>query len=239
MRKMQQSWIPMPPSRRLYQVRDPMMEYRSQHPPNRLSHPSVLTREAREETTDLTREVNGNIRVLEDEDRKFEISFSSEEPYNRGYVEILDHDPGAVDLTRLNEIGVMLFNHERDEVIGRIERAWVEGNRGKAVVVFDNDEKSNRIYEKVRSGTLKGVSVGYRILNEEWVEAGSVSKSGKFQGPCVVATSWMPFEVSIVSVPADPTVGVGRDMAQPEANPRKQVPMAERQLQINVNHSLL
>ena len=62
----------------------------------------------------LTRELKGEIRALEGEgnERKFELSFSSEEPYNRGWcIEILDHGPGAVELTRLNEIGVLLYNH--------------------------------------------------------------------------------------------------------------------------------
>ena len=74
----------------------------------------------------LTRELKGEIRALECEgnERKFELSFSSEEPYNRGWcIEILDHGPGAVELTRLNDIGVLLYNHHRDEVLGRIERA--------------------------------------------------------------------------------------------------------------------
>ena len=60
----------------------------------------------------------------EGNERKFTLSFSSEEPYERWWGnEILDHASGAVDLARLNEIGVVLFNHNRDSVIGRIIRA--------------------------------------------------------------------------------------------------------------------
>ena len=191
----------------------------------------------------LTRELKGEIRALEGEgnERKFELSFSSEEPYNRGWcIEILDHGPGAVDLTRLNEIGVLLYNHHRDEVLGKIERAWIEGDRGKAIVEFDSDEAADIIYGKVKSGTLKGVSVGYRVKLWEFVERGEISSNGKYTGPCDVATSWEPFEISIVSVPADPMVGVGREMDQPEEQQtRKQAPsMAERQLQINLNKLL-
>lgn len=188
----------------------------------------------------LTRELKGEIRALEGEgnERKFELSFSSEEPYNRGWcIEILDHGPGAVDLTRLNEIGVLLYNHHRDEVLGKIERAWIEGDRGKAIVEFDSDEAADIIYGKVKGGTLKGVSVGYRVKLWEFVERGEISSNGKYTGPCDVATSWEPFEISIVSVPADPTVGVGRDLPDSEeTNTRKRAPsMAERQLQINLN----
>ncbi len=154
----------------------------------------------------------------EEEDKnRFELSFSSEEPYNRYYgPEILCHDEEAVNLKRLNEIGVVLFNHERDAVIGRIEKAWVEGNRCKAIVVFDSDEKSQIIADKVRSGTLKAVSVGYIINRYEEVQAGKKSSNGRFTGPCIVVTDWEAYEISIVSVPADPTVGVGRELSPNE-----------------------
>jgi len=191
---------------------------------------------------DLRREINGQIRALEGEgnERRFELSFSSEEPYKRFFgIEILDHSPGAVDLTRLNEIGVLLFNHDRDEVLGRIERAWLEGDRGKAVVVFDSDDAAETIYQKVKSGTLKGVSVGYRVKTWERVTAGEISSNGKFTGPCDVAISWEPFEISIVSVPADPTVGVGRELETPETVSSKGAPsLAQRKLRVNINKLL-
>jgi HK97 family phage prohead protease len=198
--------------------------------------------EQRRQNQDLRREINGNIRALEGEgnERSFELSFSSEEPYKRFFgIEILDHSPGAVDLTRLNEIGVLLFNHDRDEVLGRIERAWLEGDRGKAVVVFDSDDAAETIYQKVKSGTLKGVSVGYRVKTWERVTTGETSSSGKFTGPCDVAISWEPFEISIVSVPADPTVGVGRELETPEAVTPKGAPsLAQRKLRVNINRLL-
>ena len=66
----------------------------------------------------------------EENGRKVTLSFSSEEPYERWWgIEILDHAEGAADLGRLNEIGCLLFNHNRDCVIGKILRAWVEDGR--------------------------------------------------------------------------------------------------------------
>ena len=169
----------------------------------------------------------------EGNERKFTLSFSSEEPYERWFgPEILDHSPGAVDLQRINEIGCLLFNHNRDAVIGKINRAWVESGRGYAEVEFDTDEQSEIIYQKVRSGTLKGVSVGYRIDSLEEVMAGKTSADGRFTGPCEVARKWWPFEISIVSVPADATVGVGREAGQPVDIP---ITVYESQLQINKN----
>jgi len=169
----------------------------------------------------------------EGNERKFTLSFSSEEPYERWFgMEILDHSPGAIDLQRINNIGCLLFNHNRDAVIGRINRAWLEGNRGMAEVEFDTDEQSEIIFQKVKSGTLKGVSVGYRIDSFEEVLSGRTSADGRFTGPCQVARKWTPFEISIVSVPADGTVGVGREAQQPGTVP---LMVLERQLQINKN----
>lgn len=97
-------------------------------------------------------------------------------------------------------------------MIGRVDSVELDEQEHKlrAEVVFDDDEESERVYQKVKSGTLKGVSVGYAVDVWEEVEAGAMSSNGRFEGPCSVATHWTPYELSIVSVPADPTVGVGR-----------------------------
>lgn len=178
------------------------------------------------------------IRAVEGQERTFELSFSSEEPYTRWWgVEILDHSEGAIDLTRLNEIGVLLYNHNRDDVIGKILKASVDGNRGIATVQFDNDELSETIRSKVESRTLKGVSVGYMVDSWEEVAAGKTSADGKYTGPCSVARKWTPFEISIVSVPADPTVGVGRELddATETTGSRFDNGLSRYQLQINLN----
>ena len=178
----------------------------------------------------------------EGNERKFTLSFSSEEPYDRWWgTEILSHSEGALDLTRLNSIGVVLYNHNRDKVIGKVLRAWVEDGRGKAEIEFDSDAEAEVIYQKVASGTLKGVSVGYMVEVWEEVAANKKSSDGRFTGPCDIATRWTPFEISIVSVPADPTVGVGRSHTpeqSAESGDTKGVSSFyynEKQLQINKN----
>ena len=179
-----------------------------------------------------------SVREIDEEKRQVELSFSSEEPYERWFgPEILSHNTGAVDLTRLNEIGCLLYNHNRDKVIGRIDNAWVENGRGKALVTFDDDEESDKIYQKVKSGTLKGVSVGYQVDSWEEVSAGKVSSDGKHIGPCSIALRWLPYEISIVSIPADPSVGVGRSFGQPEEP--TQSALNQRSLQLKINQNLL
>lgn len=181
-----------------------------------------------------------SIRALEGEgnERKFILSFSSEEPYRRYWgLEILEHSEAAVDLERLNQIGCLLYNHNRDKVVGKISRAWLEDQRGNAEIEFDSDAESEIIYQKVKSGTLKGVSVGYGVSVWEEVAAGKKSTDGRFKGPCDIAKRWTPFEISIVSVPADSTVGVGRDLEETEENTPEVNPLyyCEKQLQINKN----
>lgn len=195
--------------------------------------------ENRREKNKGTRELNGMIRASEDteDNRKYTLSFSSEEPYDRWFgPEILDHSDGAVDMTRLTDIGVVLFNHNRDIVVGKVTRAWIENNRGYAEIEFDPDEQAELIRQKVESGTLKGVSVGYRVESWEEVMPGKQSVDGKYIGPCSIARRWAPYEISIVSVPADATVGVGREMEETAPNmDRSAYQTCMRQLQYNQN----
>lgn len=164
---------------------------------------SVLGNYCRETTIDQ----------VDTDSRTVELSFSSETPYGRWFGdEILCHDEECINLERFsNGLGTVLFNHDRDAVVGHIEKVWLEDNRGKALVRFDTDEQSETIFQKVQSGTLQGVSVGYAIYRYEVLEDEETkSTNGRFNGPAYVVTDWEPLEISIVSVPADATVGVGR-----------------------------
>lgn len=172
--------------------------------------------------------------VSGENERHFSLSFSSEEPYTRYFGdEILDHGEGAVDLSRLNEIGCVLFNHDRDKVVGKVLSARIENGRGVAEIEFDEDEASEQICQKVRSGTLKGVSVSYRVTHWEEVSPGKTSVDGRFVGPCSVARKWTPLEISVVSVPADPTVGLGRE----DGESGMSVLLAEQYIQMNENYA--
>lgn len=173
---------------------------------------SVLGNYCRETTIDQ----------VDTDSRTVELSFSSETPYGRWFGdEILCHDEGCINLDRFNDgLGTLLFNHDRDAVVGHIEKVWIEDNRGKALVRFDEDEQSETIFQKVQSGTLQGVSVGYSIKRYEVLdEKDAVSSNGRFKGPdTYVVTDWEPLEISIVSVPADATVGVGRSADEIHTN---------------------
>jgi HK97 family phage major capsid protein/HK97 family phage prohead protease len=145
------------------------------------------------------------------EDRTYEFPFSSEYPVARYFGnEILSHEMEAADLSRLNDSAPLLFNHNPDRVIGVVERAYIDGKkrRGYARVRFSRNPFAQEVLSDVKDGVLRNVSFGYSIDKME--ERGN----GDF-----VATAWSPYEVSVVSVPADPGVGIGRSLEEPETKP--------------------
>lgn len=163
---------------------------------------------------DMTREIVVDEIQVHDDSRTMTLSFASETPYERWFgPEVLCVDETAMNMQRFQDgLGCLLFNHDRDKVIGKIERAWLEDNRAYAEVTFDDDEFADSIFNKVKSGTLKGVSVGYRVGEYTDVHIDESFAQGRIKGPCYVASKWEPYEISIVSVPADTTVGVNRSL---------------------------
>jgi HK97 family phage prohead protease len=157
---------------------------------------------------------------IDAEARTVELSFSSDAPYkrfdwwnNRYYEEILSHEDGAVDLERLSQIGVVLVNHDSRRLpVGAVEKAWLDGNKGRALVRFDDDEESEAVFKKVQKGIMRGVSVGYKV--DEW----QITQPTDGRLAVEKATRWEPLEISIVSVPADASVGVGRSFFEQDEN---------------------
>jgi HK97 family phage major capsid protein/HK97 family phage prohead protease len=138
------------------------------------------------------------------EERTYEFPFSSEFPVARYFGnEILSHEGESADLSRLNDGAPLLFNHNPERVIGVVERAYIDGNkrRGYARVRFSRNAFAQEILGDVKDGVLRNVSFGYSIDKME--ERGS----GDY-----VATAWSPYEISVVSIPADNTVGIGRSL---------------------------
>ncbi len=154
---------------------------------------------------------SGEVRTLDDSTRTVELSFSSEMPVERwGASEILSHKSGAVMLERLNKTGCLLYNHNRDKVIGKVIKASVKNRRGIATVQFDDDDESLIYYNKVKNGTLRNVSVGYIVHEQQRTATGK----DETMHVTYTATKWEPIEISIVSVPADISVGVGRSVTE-------------------------
>lgn len=137
----------------------------------------------------------------EENSRKLRFPASSELPVERFYGnEVLSHVRGAVRLQRASGGAMpLLFNHDVNDPIGMITSAELKGGRMWVDAELFDTARAAEI-QKMMAGGLRNVSLAYRV--NELVED---KKSGTF-----TATDWEPYEVSIVTVPADPSVGIGR-----------------------------
>lgn len=175
--------------------------------------------------------------TLNKEERSVDVSFSSETPVKRWFgLEILLHSPENVGLGRIRSMGAALMNHDPRMIIGTVKNVRIDGKRGVATIVFDDDEDGNKAFKKVTSGSLRGVSVGYVI--EKFREIRSDEEWNGIKGPAYVATRWSPYEISLTPIPADHTVGVGREATRSmegieienESSNKEQNSMTEEQI---------
>lgn len=145
-----------------------------------------------------------------EDNRTLDLTFSSETPVERffGY-EILDHSPESVDLRRMNsQSAPLLLNHDPRSQLGIVERAEIGGDRrGRATVRFGKSPLAQEIWQDVKDGIRRLISVGYRLSEAK------LEKESK-EGDTFRVTRWEPVELSIVSVPADYSIGIGRDAGQ-------------------------
>lgn len=155
--------------------------------------------------------------------RTVELAFSSETPCDMWYgSEILSHAPGAMR-TGVRQVTLpLLFNHERNDLLGVVESIRIDGDKvGRAVVRFGRDERGEWAMQQADDGVLVNVSFQYRVFR--WIE--------DTEADTVTAIDWEVFEVSLVTVPADPTVGVGRGAAAPSSASAPPVPPSPAQHQ--------
>lgn len=162
--------------------------------------------------------------VVNESDRTVKISISSDTPLDRGYfVEQLVHQRSAVNLDRAKSGCQALFNHNPDEYVGVVEDAWLDPDMGRcyAIVKFDTHPKAEQVYQSIQSGILRNVSIGYQV--REWEQETSSTPAP----PVVRVTDWELLEVSFVTVPADPSVGVGRSLTSDYTMPERATPELE------------
>jgi HK97 family phage major capsid protein/HK97 family phage prohead protease len=143
--------------------------------------------------------------AINEEARTVELAFSSEAPVARWFGdEILDHDPKSIRLGRLNDGGPVLVDHDGTDHVGVVEQVVISGDRvGRAQVRFGKSARAEEIWQDVKDGIRKSVSVGYRIHKMALESETDGMESYR-------ATDWEPYEISMVSVPADAQVGIGR-----------------------------
>lgn len=146
------------------------------------------------------------------------LSFSSETPYTRSswfdepWVEILGHKSSEVDLSRLNSGAPVLANHDRGATastspmasIGVVDKAWIEDGVGRAEIRLSRRPEIAGLLQDIADGIVRNVSVGYQI-NERTLLRSHSDAPDEYR-----VTSWTPMEISLVDLPADATIGIGR-----------------------------
>ncbi|MCP5340430.1 MAG: phage major capsid protein [Steroidobacteraceae bacterium] len=143
---------------------------------------------------------------------RFEVTVSSETPVQRWFgAEILLHDAAAVDLSRFNDSAPVLLEHARDQQLGVIEpgSARIVGRKLKLVMRFSRaNPAAQLVAADIADGIRRNVSVSYIPLRAR------LAASSEEDGDTWEIVRWQPLECSIVSVPADASVGFDRAAGQ-------------------------
>ena len=150
-----------------------------------------------------------NKKEISEDKRTVNLAFSSEEPYDRSFgTEILSHNPQDVDFSFIaSGKAPLLLNHDLEKQIGVIEEAKISDadKVGRAVVRFGRSKLADEVFRDVIDGIRSNVSVGYEIMKMD-----KIMDDDEDEDKPTYRVNWKPLEASIVSIPADTTVGVGR-----------------------------
>jgi len=196
------------------------------------------------ETRDLpvqTQYRTGSVRMMDDEsDRRVMMSISSTNPVERefGY-EVLEHNAGSVDMEFMSSgKAPLLLDHDARQQIGVVEKAYMDNDKLRAQVRFSKNGLAEEVYRDVVDGIRGNVSIGYQIQGMTKDENGYKDK------PLYRVSSFKPLEVSMVSIPADSTVGVGRNY-QPDLSGNESTAIQENKMEeqvqkpeVNVRHEV-
>jgi HK97 family phage major capsid protein len=196
------------------------------------------------ETRDLpvqTQYRTGSVRMMDDEsDRRVMMSISSTNPVERefGY-EVLEHNISSVDMEFMSSgKAPLLLDHDARQQIGVVEKAYMDNDKLRAQVRFSKNAMAEEVYRDVVDGIRGNVSIGYQIQGMTKDENGYKDK------PLYRVSSFKPLEVSMVSIPADSSVGVGRNY-QPDLSGNESTAIQENKMEeqvqkpeVNVRHEV-
>ncbi len=181
----------------------------------------ILTRDKPQKGDDYARRdiavrlnADGLPKTLNEDERSVEVVMSTEQP-----ARVIDYERWEI----INEILlmngaklpeskkiVMLDSHDRfstDNIVGSARDIKVDGDKLIGRAFFAKDERSDRIWQKVKDGHLTDFSIGYSVDAKKTVrieENAEAEVNGKkYKGPVVIRKSWTPMELSAVAIGAD------------------------------------
>lgn len=141
---------------------------------------------------------------IDKEKRTITLSWGSEAYVERWFgFEKLNFSSGNVRLERMKTGGQLLDNHDVNRRLGRVEDVWIEGGRGYARVRFSRSSLASEVFEDVIDGIVSNVSFRYKINDlklENTREGADYYRVDDFD----------VLEISLVSIPHDYSVGIGR-----------------------------
>ncbi len=148
--------------------------------------------------------------TMNDEDRTVEVIFATDFAAPMwdwdldDYLEVLSFEAGSVRMARLNAGAPVLVGHNRQDQIGVVISATLDaaGKLGKAVLKFSKNARASEYWQDIKDGIVKNISVGY------WVYAYQLTKREAGELPEYTAIDWEPYEISVLSVPADYKAGI-------------------------------
>lgn len=146
--------------------------------------------------------------MIDEDKRTVRIAFSSEQPYERDFgIEILDHDRANLEFMASGN-APLLLDHDATKQIGIVENASIDSDKvGRATVRFGKSPLAEEVFNDVKDGIRRNISVGYEVFDMKAVEKGSEEEGSSKR---TFRVAFKPLEASIVSIPADTSVGVGR-----------------------------
>jgi len=159
--------------------------------------------------------------AINEEARTVRVAISSETPVDRWFgAETLGHTPGEVDLSRMQNGAPALEGHDTSKQFGVMENVTLDADRVmRGDIRFSRSARGEELFQEVKDGIKTKISVGYRIDDYR------VTKGIGDAPDQVRVTSWLPMESSLVAIPADDRVGVGRSLPEPE--PESTIPTPE------------
>ena len=155
----------------------------------------------------LTRNFAVEANGIDVEARTVTLSVSSETKVERWFGwEILDHKPSSIRVDRIKNAAPVIDDHWGDQ-IGVIDDFSIKNKRCFAVLRFGNSQRAIEVFQDILDGIRRNVSIGYTVHRMQLEES---SPDGNSDNDVYRAIDWEPYEISIVRIPADTSVGVGR-----------------------------